>query len=66
MAAMEPSVVIATLSDVVNDMEKYRYSMLNYVEEVAPYNVAYNVSGYIIAIETLIAEAKHAEFLAQG
>lgn len=66
MAAMEPGVVIATLADVVNDMERYRHHLLNDVEEIGVYGVAYNVSGYIIAIEKLIAEAKHAEFLANG
>jgi hypothetical protein len=63
---MEPGVVIATLADVVSNMERYRNHLLNDVEEVGVYGVAYNVSGYIIAIEKLIAEAKHAEFLAQG
>jgi hypothetical protein len=50
--------VIEKLHDVVNEMESYRWHMMNDVEEVAPYNVAFNVSNYIIAIEVLLAEAR--------
>jgi hypothetical protein len=49
--------VIESLHKVVNEMESYRHHVLNDVEEIAPFNVAFNVSNYIIAIETLLAEA---------
>ena len=51
--------VIEKLHNVVNDMESYRWHMVNDVEEIAPFNVAFNVSNYIIAIETLLAEARY-------
>jgi hypothetical protein len=50
--------VVEKLHDVVNKMEFYRYHMMNDVEEVSVYNVAFNVSNYIIEIETLLAEAR--------
>jgi hypothetical protein len=50
--------VVEKLHSVVNDMEKYRYNLMNHYEEIAVYNVAYNVSNYIIEIEKLLAEAR--------
>jgi hypothetical protein len=46
-------------------MESYRHHLLNDVEEIGIYGVAFNVSNYIIAIETIIANAKFEEMLKQ-
>jgi hypothetical protein len=43
---------------IVNKMESYRHHLLNDVEEIGIYGVAFNVSNYIIAIEALIAREK--------
>jgi hypothetical protein len=50
--------VVEKLYNVVSDMEKYRYRLMNDYEEIGVYNVAYNVSNYIIEIEKLLAEAR--------
>jgi hypothetical protein len=50
--------VVEKLHDVVNDMEKYRYRLMNDYEEIGVYNVAFNVSNYINEIEKLLAEAR--------
>jgi hypothetical protein len=50
--------VVEKLQDVVTDMERYRYHLMNHYEEIGIYNVAYNVSNYIIEIEKLLAEAR--------
>lgn len=46
------------LHDIVNKMESYRHRLMNDYEEIGVYNVAFNVSNYIIAIEALIAREK--------
>ena len=51
--------VIEKLHDIVNSMEGYRNRLMNDYEEIGVYNVAFNVSNYIIAIETLLAEARY-------
>jgi len=57
--------VMEELHKVVNKMESYRHHLLNDVEEIGIYGVAFNVSNYIIAIETIIANAKFEEMLKQ-
>lgn len=58
--------VMEELHNVVNKMESYRNHLLNDVEEIGIYGVAFNVSNYIIAIETIIANEKWQAERVQG
>jgi len=57
---------VEQLHDVVNKMESYRHHLLNDVEEIGIYGVAFNVSNYIIAIETILANERYERERVQG
>jgi len=58
--------VVEELHNVVNKMESYRHHLLNDVEEIGIYGVAFNVSNYIIAIETILANERYERERTQG